>query len=136
MLKPRYQVALALVALAGASWLLEHYAPDATGPYPPCLLHAWTGLHCPGCGSTRALHALVHGKFGAAFGFNSLAMLFFTAMLPWTVRQGWLGLRHNQFATLALPPNTGWAVVWVVTGFTLARNLPWPPFSWLAPGAS
>jgi len=41
---------------------------------PGCPLHALTGLHCPGCGSTRALHQLAHGHLGAAFGLNPLAV--------------------------------------------------------------
>ena len=28
---------------------------------PPCYIHHFTGLYCPGCGATRAVYALVHG---------------------------------------------------------------------------
>lgn len=28
---------------------------------PPCLFHLITGFYCPGCGSTRAVIALLHG---------------------------------------------------------------------------
>ncbi|MDR4007522.1 MAG: DUF2752 domain-containing protein, partial [Ruminococcus sp.] len=28
---------------------------------PPCYIHQFTGLYCPGCGATRAVYALVHG---------------------------------------------------------------------------
>ncbi len=34
-----------------------------------------TGLSCPGCGSQRAVHAMMEGDFKAAFGFNALFML-------------------------------------------------------------
>lgn len=27
----------------------------------PCMLHAVTGLYCPGCGGTRAVHAFLEG---------------------------------------------------------------------------
>lgn len=30
--------------------------------YPPCAFHMLTGLYCPGCGGTRAVRALMHGR--------------------------------------------------------------------------
>ena len=38
----------------------------------PCAFNHFTGLDCPGCGTTRALTALVQGDFVAAFNFNQL----------------------------------------------------------------
>ena len=32
------------------------------GGIPPCALHRMTGYYCPGCGGTRAVMALFHGK--------------------------------------------------------------------------
>lgn len=37
-----------------------------------CPFLAATGLACPGCGTTRALRALMHGEVAAAFAFNPL----------------------------------------------------------------
>jgi len=32
-------------------------------------------MYCPGCGSQRAVSALLHGDIRGAFGYNALAML-------------------------------------------------------------
>ena len=40
---------------------------------PPCLWHRATGLPCPGCGATRAVLSLLHGRFSAGFALNPLA---------------------------------------------------------------
>jgi hypothetical protein len=43
--------------------------------YPVCLFHRVTGLDCPGCGSLRALHELLHGNLAAAVHFNAFLVL-------------------------------------------------------------
>lgn len=42
-------------------------------PRPVCPLHAATGIPCPGCGTTRAIEALLAGEGSAAFLLNPLA---------------------------------------------------------------
>lgn len=45
---------------------------------PKCLWKLTTGTDCPGCGSQRMAHALVHGEFREAWQANAFAM----CMLP------------------------------------------------------
>jgi hypothetical protein len=40
---------------------------------PRCLWHARTGAPCPGCGTTRAVLAVLHGHPWVAFASNPLA---------------------------------------------------------------
>jgi len=41
---------------------------------PPCLLHEFTGLYCPGCGGTRAFVALIHGQFLKSVYYHPLVL--------------------------------------------------------------
>ena len=41
--------------------------------FPRCAWHVLTGWPCPGCGTTRAVLALLHGRPGLAFANNPLA---------------------------------------------------------------
>ena len=51
---------------------------------PPCPLHHFSGIPCPGCGSTRATVALAHGDFLRALAFNPLWVLIcLAALLLW-----------------------------------------------------
>jgi len=40
-----------------------------------CVLHAMTGLPCPGCGMSRAISAISQGEFSTAVALNPFALL-------------------------------------------------------------
>ena len=64
--------ALPLLAVA----LVPLYLFDpSNGGFPACPFHALTGYLCPGCGSQRALHDLLHGNVGEAFRHNALLVV-------------------------------------------------------------
>lgn len=46
---------------------------------PKCMIHSMTGLQCPGCGISRATHALLHGKAYEALQYN----WFFIISIPY-----------------------------------------------------
>ena len=56
-LKKALVLGLIAVGLLGMA-SLHFLDPITSGLYPPCLSHWLTGLHCPGCGTGRAVHAL------------------------------------------------------------------------------
>lgn len=126
-----------LAAAAGATaagvWMLRHYDPNLAGnPFPPCLFHALTGHYCIGCGMTRALHALVHGDLARAFGMNPLAMTVLPLtplMVVWS--SGWQPRLLQPLMRVLLEPKLWLALL---PAYWLARNLPWYPFTLLAPG--
>lgn len=41
---------------------IKLWGTSILGFMPHCALHAMTGYYCPGCGGTRAVYALMHGK--------------------------------------------------------------------------
>jgi hypothetical protein len=134
-LRPIHVLAVltATAAIAVGVWLLRNYDPNAANSiFPPCLFKTLTGYHCIGCGLTRALHALVHGDVGRAFAMNPLAVLLIP-VLP-------LMVLHGRGATpRVLKPLMSVVTMpklWLVLlpAYWIARNLPWWPFTWLAPG--
>jgi hypothetical protein len=89
-----------------------------------------TGLQCPGCGSLRAIHQLLHGHFAAAFRLNALLMV----SLPFV---GWFGLRwlrarmKNSPAPIVIRPIWLWCGFGVLVVFGVLRNLPLAQLAWL-----
>lgn len=121
-----------LIGLAAAGLVALRSSEFIHSPFfPKCPLHLLTGLHCPGCGSARALHALAHGDLAGAWSANPLLM----ALTP--LLAGVWGWRRIQTA-LGRPPAVLWAGwIWLLLaamfGYALLRNLPWYPFTLLAP---
>lgn len=114
-----------LIAVAGAAgaWVLYTFAPAGNRFYPQCVFHAVTGLDCPGCGTTRALHALLHGDVAAAFRFNPMLFVLMAAALcalPSLIR--------GERPRFLMQPWFGWTAVVVVTGYWVVRNTPIYPF--------
>ena len=112
--------------------ILFFFPPSEYPFYPRCPLHTMTGLHCPGCGSLRALHSLLHGHIAAAFHFNALLIL----SLPFLACLGFNSFRSSLGKNLvSTGPRSVW--IWIFFGamiaFGVLRNLPFATFSHWAP---
>jgi len=125
----RAQALLALGAFTTVLAILFFVDPRTARFAPVCPLHFTTGLHCPGCGTGRALHALVHGDLARAIRLNVLAVAAIPVFLALAARAA---LRPAE--RLSVPPL--WlriAVYVLLVTFFVARNLPFEPFASLAP---
>ena len=118
---------VALVAVGGAVILRQH-DPAVTSWYPVCIFHELTSLHCPGCGATRAVHALLNGRFLQAVFWNPFLVLggpLIAGTLWWRGRRERRGLPTSTYLL--------WGLLVVVVAYTILRNVPTPERSWLAP---
>ncbi len=125
---------LTLVCFAGGVAYTLAAQPAHTSAFdsPTCLVKLTTGFDCPGCGGTRAFWYLLHGDLPAAARSHVMAVFaapFLVYMyLSWT---SGLLFRSKRLPMLRLSPVTisVFLVVWGV--FSILRNLPWAPFTWL-----
>ena len=62
--------------------------PNDQTYYPRCTFHQLTGYHCPGCGGTRCVAALLHGDILQAAAYN----LYFLLALPFLLWWGSYGV--------------------------------------------
>ncbi len=125
----------ALPLLAAGAAILFHFDPNGNGSgvYPACPFRALTGYYCPGCGSARGLHALMHGDLAAAFGYNPLMVLSLPLVLYWMLSQAWLAWKGTPLPMPKMSGATVQGIFFAIILFGVLRNIPHFPFSLLAP---
>ena len=126
----------AVVALVGAMLALVFIflvPPGETAPYPRCTFHMLTGGFCPGCGTLRCVHALLHGHIAQAAAYNVLTLLAIPFFAVWGANELCARAGGRPFIRRRLPAWAIWAIVVIIVAFWLLRNLPVYPFSLLAP---
>lgn len=124
----RWVGAVGLVAGVAGLWVLREYAPTDQSFFPKCVLHQWTGLHCPGCGSTRACHALLHGRWTDAVRFNPMLII------GGPIIAGVLFVKsRRERAGQAVMWRTSVTLATIILIYFVARNVPSPTTSPLAP---
>jgi len=120
-------------ALAGAgalgvgSLMVAVFDPSKAHFFPVCPLLALTGIACPGCGLTRAFHALFHGDIVTALDFNLLVPV-------WAVAFAWIfvslllvGIRKKGLPMWPTNPKFIYGFFAVLFVFGVLRNIPaWP----------
>ena len=133
MQKNRIFSGLGAAAMLAGAGIVAWFDPSQESFFPVCPLYKTTSLACPGCGMTRALHALLNGDIAAAFDFNLmfpvmaflLGYIFFSlSLMAWRGK----GLDFSVFG-----PKVTWSLFAVAMLFAVARNIPAWPFTVLYP---
>ncbi|WP_348267976.1 DUF2752 domain-containing protein [Edaphobacter paludis] len=118
------RAATPLVIIALASVILLRFPPEQYSFYPQCPIYRYLHIECPGCGTTRALAALLHGHILEAFRLNALIT---SLMPPAAIYAVLCYCRFLQGKTLRLPhlPSAAvYAALAVAAAFMVVRNLP------------
>lgn len=101
---------MAIVGIIGLVFLY-FYNPQDIANFPRCPFYALTGYKCPGCGTLRAIHALLHSRVGDAFRLNP----FLVVSIP--VLIGMLFSRRFAFS-----PVVGKAILALTVAYWILRN--------------
>lgn len=113
--------------IAGAAYLF-FFEPGKTGFFPACPFRSLTGFTCPGCGTTRALHQILHGHFATAFTLNPLLLLSIPFILFAFIRYSVIVMRGGVPRPNALPASVIYVIFFVILSFWILRNTPFYPF--------
>jgi hypothetical protein len=120
-------VAIWTLIIAGAAYLF-FFEPGKSGFFPGCPFRFLTGFTCPGCGTTRALHQILHGHIFTAFTLNPLLLLSIPFLLFALLRYSVIVMRGGVPRGNALPAPYIYAIFFVILSFWIFRNTPFYPF--------
>jgi len=131
MMSIMYRFLIALIGLllliCGIYVLFSYYPPDQF-LYVPCLFHLSTGLHCPGCGSTRAVSSFMHGDILTGLKNNVLIVLWgpYIMYRSYSALHTWIDGKERVIWS---PPKSAIIFFLVLSAsYTILRNLPFEPF--------
>lgn len=112
-------ICAAAACLAAAYYFFD---PAEAAWMPRCLWKATTGTDCPGCGSQRMAHALLHGDFGGAWRANAFGV----CLLPAAAFLLWIETRRERHPRLYARIHSPWAIrllAVAVAAWWVVRNL-------------
>jgi hypothetical protein len=118
-------IVLAIAVLMLLGFIYFALDPASSAVFPRCGFLTLTGYKCPGCGSQRAVHALLNGDVAGAFGYN--AMLFIA--VPWVALCLFAETQRTRNPRLYVrlhPPVLIWLFLVLVLAWWLLRNI----FNW------
>lgn len=115
--------------------IVYYYTHDpAVSPYPPCPFYYITGLYCPGCGSSRALHQLLHGNFLKALDLNPFMVISIPFVLYLLISTADIRIGGRRiFKRIFFKKGFYTMLLSIIFVYWVIRNLPFYPFNILAP---
>lgn len=93
-IKRRSIVVIAFLVVVAMLSVYFYFDPNDSVFFPRCVVKQLTGYDCPGCGSQRAIHALLHGDIVTAWRYNALMLLLLPLSLMLAVAEL---LQHSLF---------------------------------------
>ena len=72
-------ITVVIVLLLVFGFIYYAIDPATSTAFPRCTFLTLTGYKCPGCGSQRAIHALLNGDIKGALGYNAMLIV----AIPW-----------------------------------------------------
>ena len=112
---------VACASLAGAG-VLYRFPPERYDFYPQCPVFRYLHVYCPGCGATRALAALLHGRIAEAFHYNALVVLLVPVLLAYFAAAYWKARGDEVFTWPRVPALALTALLVVSAAFGVLRN--------------
>lgn len=82
---------IVIVGIVGCLFLYYRH-PSEIWWIPKCPFYGLTGYKCPGCGTLRGIHHLLHFRFSAAWDMNPLLIVMMPLIAALLV---WPGLSRN-----------------------------------------
>ena len=125
---------IGLVVSLPIVFLVYYFDPGKVGIFPACWIYKNTGLLCPSCGITRALHNLLHLNFLLALKDNVFIIILIALVIGGNYYYIQCFIRQKKaliYLDLKVKIIIFFGIFTII--YTILRNIPILPFNYLAP---
>ncbi|UMB54968.1 DUF2752 domain-containing protein [Lutibacter sp. A64] len=122
-----------LLLLIVLAFLYFFINPNQVNFLPKCPLYKTTGIYCPGCGSQRATHQLLNFNIIGVFQQNALFVLGLLLIVYHLIVTGINYYFKKNYFNYIYHPKTVIVLIIITIIFWILRNIPFYPFTLLAP---
>ncbi len=122
-----------LLAVIAACGLLVRSHPSEVPFLPACPSKSILGVECPGCGSTRGLHHLLHGRLAETWRHNPALIVLGLPFAVLLLVDAVATLVARRRVSVPLGGRFGIVVAVALILYTVARNLPFAALDALRP---
>ena len=135
VIKKKIIVTVAAIVAVTALVILFLYNPLTAGFYPRCPSKLLTGYDCPGCGSLRGMHSMLHGDFAAAWSYNPAIFVALMVLMaigiagihrrPLIAKRSprWLNRLSSRTARIVDHPAFPITILLAIVAWTILRNI-------------
>jgi len=104
--------------------IFVYFANPNNGPILPCVFNKITGLYCPGCGMSRAVHSILKFQFYHALMYNALIFIIPPLFILYNL---FVYKKHMELSEITLA-----LMILITLGYGLIRNIEFFSFlSWI-----
>jgi hypothetical protein len=116
------RAAAPLVVVLLVAAVLLRFPPGEYTFYPQCPIYRYLHLLCPGCGTTRAVAALLCGHLGEALRFNALTTLLVPFAAVYAALCYWRFLRREPIQLPQMSRSAIYTGLAAAMLFSVVRN--------------
>ena len=109
------------------------YDPLVSTFFPKCIFNQATGLHCPGCGTQRAIHNILQGNIIIGFSYNIFLLLIVLVLVYLLLLNTFKKITRKEYSNILKKPIVTNSILVFVILFWILRNINIYPFTLLAP---
>lgn len=103
--------------------IFVYFSDPVKGPILPCVFNKITGLYCPGCGITRAIHSVLKFEFYRALRYNALIFIIPPMLMSYHLLSSGRYIKLQKIILILM--------ITVTLGYGILRNI--DSFSYLSP---
>lgn len=132
-MREKIKTILVIIAILLIFAIIFFSNPESCKLIPKCPFFIITGYYCPGCGTFRSLHNILHGNFSGAIRSNILTVILLPFITYSLINRFIIAIKKQPMPEFHIPAILIWILFGIVIAYWVLRNVNIYPFYLLSP---